>query len=242
MRHGLLSAPPGASDTSWRIMKPMHRLIAAFAIVVAFIAGRETATEVQARPIVTVKREVVSVPAHCPTPVPSPTDDVVEEDDPGGVEIADTEALRLLDADAKHRAALEKNLGARGALFGRVRDANTGELLIGVTIVATARGREQVAITDETGYFEIANLDPDSYTLTFYYLDRTFERRGVAVASRESTPIDMQLDEAAPRGELGIVDDSYVTTVPAHAFEGVLGDDGISISSGATVDNYVVEE
>lgn len=229
----------------------MQRLLAALAIVTAFLVGRETKTEVHAHPR-TVQREVVTVQApaqvaRCPS-APIAEADVEEiepEDDPDAVDIADTAAVRQLEIEAKRRVALETHLGVRGAIFGIARDAKSGEVLVGVTVVASARSGEQVTLTDELGYYQITDLDPDTYTVAFYLADITIEHRDVAVTARKSTPVYTKLDTSV--GDRSItLDADYVRNLPTQrTFEGVLGDDGEAVSfTGVTsVENeYIVVE
>jgi Carboxypeptidase regulatory-like domain len=203
---------------------------------------------VHARPVVTVQREVVTVQApavQCPTVAiaKDASSETETEDDPDAIEIADTAAVRQLDTEAKRRAALEMNIGARGALFGIARDAKTGEVLAGVTVVATARGSSQTAITDEIGYYQITDLDPDTYTVTFYYADATIEHGDVAVAARKSTPVYTKFDTSmSDHAHQGItIDTNYTRNIPVtRHFEDL---EGVSFSSGSTIENeYIVVE
>lgn len=94
---------------------------------------------------------------------------------------------------------LEERLEAsrRGALHGVVRDAENAERLAGVTVIATSPSVQgaQAAITDEQGYYAIAELPPGDYQVTFYYLDVTVERSGVQVSSRVATPVMQTLQQ-----------------------------------------------
>lgn len=228
-------------------------MLATLAVIVAFVAGRETAPAVQAKTIVSVQREVVTVPGadtavHCPSLDDEPREDIAEEpdDEPASVDIADTPAMRQFEAAAKLRTTVELDPNGRGAIFGTARDAKTGELLAGVTVTAFARDAAQTAITDEDGYYQITDLPPDVYTVTFYYLDSTLEHAGVAVAARKSTPVYTKLYTSPEPGIT--IDQEYVRNipVPSRTFEGVLGEaagEGISFSSGSQLENeYIVVE
>jgi Carboxypeptidase regulatory-like domain len=239
-----------------RHREAMQRILAALAVVAAFLAGRETKTEVHARPA--TQREVVTVQApaqvaRCPSvpvaePDTAPVDDVESEDDPDAIDIADTAAVRQLELEAKRRVALETNLGARGAIFGTARDAKSGEVLIGVTVIASARGTELAAISDELGYYQITDLEPDTYTVTFYYDNITMQHGDVAVAARKSTPVYTKLDTShGDHGRAITIETSYVRSipVPARTFDGVLGADGEGVSFTGTTsleNEYIVVE
>jgi hypothetical protein len=227
----------------------MQGFLAVLAVVVAFVVGRETKTVVHAKPAVMMQREVVTVqapPVRCPS-APAiaeieqrQTEDVaVEADEPAGIDIADTAAVRQLDREARLRTTLEANVHARGAIVGSARDAQTGELLVGVTVVVGARGTDQVALTDETGYYQITDLDPDTYTVTFYYADATIEHAGISVAAHKSTPLNPKFDSNGGS--------TYVKNIPiTRHFEPVLNEadgEGVSFTGTTTVENeYVVEE
>ena len=62
-----------------------------------------------------------------------------------------------------------------GACRASSPTSKTGEPLAGVTVVATspALSQTQTAITDEKGYYKIADLPPGNYLVTFYYADLT---------------------------------------------------------------------
>jgi hypothetical protein len=63
--------------------------------------------------------------------------------------------------------------GRDGFLRGTLTDAH-GEPAIGATVVATGRALvgEQVAISDESGAYQIGALPPGRYELTVYYENR----------------------------------------------------------------------
>ncbi len=83
---------------------------------------------------------------------------------------------------------------------GVVRGKTSGELLIGVTVVAAQHGTkvadEAVAITDEHGAYSLA-VPRGTYTLTFYYLDVTLEVPNVVI-STDTTFVPTILEE--PKG------------------------------------------
>lgn len=239
--------------------------------LIAFVAGRYTAPEARATPIVTVKREVVAAAApvavHCPT-IPEDVDvDEDDVDDPDAIDVENTEAVRLLEQESKRLAMLETGLGVRGGLRGQVRDTKTGESLVGVTVVASAGAGSQTAITDENGYYEIMGLEPASYVVTLYYLDSTIEHRDIVVSSSKVTPLFAKIDSSAQQQitintHEGItIDTNYVKNipVPGRVFESALSADpcaqidnegdtfsdgeGVTFSGVTTLENtYVIDE
>jgi hypothetical protein len=130
-------------------------------------------------------------------------DQPIEEDEPVEEEIVDegdglTDDQRWEGQVAIVEDALAPN---RGALHGITTDARTGELMAGVTVIATSPNLEgaQTAITDEHGYYAITGLRPGEYTLTFYYAEITIERSGMMVGPDRATPAFQKIDQAAGR-------------------------------------------
>ena len=222
--------------------------------LIAFVAGRYTAPEARATPIVTVKREVVAravpvEPVHCPTLPADVGEDVDkdDEDDPDAIDVENTEAVRLLEQESKRLAMLETGLGVRGGLRGQVRDTRTGESLVGVTVVASAGPGSQTAITDEHGYYEIMGLEPASYVVTLYYVDSTVEHRDIVVSSSKVTPLFAKIDSSAQPQQITInthegitIDTNYVKDIPVsgRVFESALSADPCAIvdNEGVTLD------
>jgi hypothetical protein len=126
---------------------------------------------------------------------------------------------------------------------GVVADAKTGEKLVGVTVVATAKGSKQplTAITDEAGAYTL-DAPAGTYTVTFFYGDTTLERTNIAVAHNQLTPVYQKLkgdlyggETIAISGRAPVIDPTstssgitldrdYVRNVPlpGRTFEGVL--------------------
>lgn len=136
---------------------------------------------------------------------------------------------------------------------GVVRDSKTGELLVGVTVVAlNNRNQSQAAITDETGGYTM-QLDPGTYTVAFYYGSTTIERKNVKIGSQQLAKVDQKLNTATSGGETisitssapGIdvsgtsqgvaVDRMYMTDIPlpGRTFSGTLGS-----AAGSQGDSY----
>ena len=86
-----------------------------------------------------------------------------------------------------------------GVLEGVVRDRNSGEKLVGATVVATSKvSATQTAITDNDGYWKLSGLPSASYDLTFYYADATGKLDGVAVSELDTRTADYSLDTTPP--------------------------------------------
>ena len=226
----------------------LRTLAAITAVVTAFIAGRSTAPRVEAKPIVTVRPEAQAMAApavRCPT-VPAievDAEEVGEPEDPDAIEVEQSEAMRMLEVESKRLADLEASLGTRGALRGQVRDKKTGEILVGVTVVASAEDSSHTAITDENGWFEIAPLPASTYTVTLYYADVTVEHRDVAVAAGRVTPLYGKLD-STPR--LVIEDLGHGITIEQSDVEDIVverhDEAGVTFSGDSFLENeYYVD-
>jgi outer membrane receptor protein involved in Fe transport len=159
-----------------------------------------------------------------------------------------------------------------GAIQGTVTDESTGENLVGVTIVVTSPALQsaQTAISDENGFYKIADLPPGTYLVTFYYAKLTVERSGVTVGVNKTTPVFQRLKLSQATGEIvkitdtapaidptsttqGItLDKNYLKNVPnpGRTFEGALGAAagsqgdglGVSFSGSSSLENqYLVD-
>jgi len=69
-----------------------------------------------------------------------------------------------------------------GEVWGKLSDTSS-EPLVGATVVLTGPRLvgEQVVITDEGGWYRITGVPPGRYTLTYYYMNRTFVHRELRV-------------------------------------------------------------
>jgi hypothetical protein len=90
-----------------------------------------------------------------------------------------------------------------GAIRGRIRDAATGEALVGTVITASSPGLEAIeaieVITDDNGDYEILDLPARDYIVTFYYLQHTVER-SVVVGAAKTTPVFQTINTAISTG------------------------------------------
>jgi hypothetical protein len=158
-----------------------------------------------------------------------------------------------------------------GAIQGVVSDADTGEPLAGVTVVASSPALQgtQAGITDETGQYKVTNLPPGTYVLTAYYLDLTVNRTNIQVSINKTTPGYIKVSAEQAVGEVitiegappnidptsttqGVtLDQEYVRRLPVgRSYEENLGaaagtssdDAGVSFSGSSSLENtYIVD-
>ena len=84
----------------------------------------------------------------------------------------------------------------KGSIRGKVSDNATHEGLVGVNVII--KGTYYGASTDIDGNFEIKNVSPGIYTLTFRLLGyKEVERTGLRVAADAATTVNMELQETA---------------------------------------------
>jgi len=140
-----------------------------------------------------------------------------------------------------------------GAIQGVITDAQTGEALIGVTVVASSPSLQgtQAAITDETGHYKITNLPPGTYVLSAYYLDITVNRTGIQVSVNKTTPGYIKVSAEQAVGEVITIEGAPPNIDPTSTAQGVtldqdfvrrlpVGrsyDDNISAAAGTTTDD-----
>jgi len=110
-----------------------------------------------------------------------------------------------------------------GVVQGVVADTRTGEKLPGVTVVATSPSLQgsQTAITDEQGHYQLPDLPPGQYQVTFYYADRTLQRSGVAVGVGKTTSVFQRIDQQAGGGEVIRISGSAPTIDPTSTTQGI---------------------
>ena len=70
-----------------------------------------------------------------------------------------------------------------GAISGVIRDRDSGEPLVGATVVVRVPGdaAHRAVITDENGWFFVGNLAAGAYDVTVYFLDTESRRTNVVV-------------------------------------------------------------
>ena len=110
-----------------------------------------------------------------------------------------------------------------GAIQGTVTDQKDGSKLAGVTVTVTSTSLQdaQTAITDENGFYKIDSLPPGDYLVTFYYLELTVERTGVAVGINKTTPVFQKLDQGKAGGEVVKITDTAPTIDPTSTTQGI---------------------
>ncbi len=157
-----------------------------------------------------------------------------------------------------------------GAIQGVLTDAQSGDPLVGVTIVVTSSGSSaQSALSDGNGAYKITDLAPGDYLVSFYYLDLTIQRP-VSVGVQKSTAVFQKINTSGVKGEVvnvkataptidptstaqGItIDKNYLKNipVPGRSFESALGAPagsqgdvlGVAFSGSTSLENqYVVD-
>ncbi|HUQ03007.1 MAG TPA: TonB-dependent receptor [Kofleriaceae bacterium] len=82
--------------------------------------------------------------------------------------------------------------GTTGAIQGVVTDADTGEPIYGVTIVVTAGGVSQTAISEDGGTYKVTGLAPGEALVTFFLGESTTVRK-VRIGPGKTTPVYQKL-------------------------------------------------
>lgn len=191
----------------------------------------------QTRPVIRDARVNFAIPDRSRVP---PIPFAIAESDEELIEVVDSvhtepdepfdEAAHLAELEVDHIAELEETLVDRGAVRGRVHDWNTGEKLVGVTVVLSSPelgNNIQVAVTDEHGYYEVTQLPAGTYLATFFYNNMTLERPDVTVVATKVTPVFVKID-------------SRVIPIPRRTGDFVENDDGFGVSfSGTTSIEHV---
>jgi outer membrane receptor protein involved in Fe transport len=110
-----------------------------------------------------------------------------------------------------------------GAVQGVVTDGKTGEVIPGVTVIATSPSLQgtQTAISDEKGVYKIDGLPPGQYLVTFYYADITVERGGVTVGIEKVTPVYQKMNQDQAKGEVVKIVDVAPTIDPTSTTQGI---------------------
>ncbi len=121
-------------------------------------------------------------------------------------------ALTLSDVTAKPGSenilTNESTQQDRASLNGFIRDAETGETLLGANILLMSTNLGST--TNHSGYYIINNISAGTYTVRFSYLGYTEIRREITLEAGESkrldialTPADFMLDELVVESEAG---------------------------------------
>jgi outer membrane receptor protein involved in Fe transport len=110
-----------------------------------------------------------------------------------------------------------------GAIQGTITDETTGDTLVGVTIVVSSPAllNPQTAISDENGFYKIADLPPGNYLVTFYFAKLTIERSGVVVGINKTTPVFQRLRLTQAAGEIVKITDTAPAIDPTSTTQGI---------------------
>lgn len=135
---------------------------------------------------------------------------------PTGIPIA--EWGRLTRASASPPIASSPIAGA-ACISGVVTDAQTGDVMPGVTVVATATALQetQSAITDERGVYRISDLPPGDYKVSFFFADITIEQDNIHVGVHGFASVNQKIDQTQTGGQTIKIEvrASNVTPLPA---------------------------
>jgi hypothetical protein len=110
-----------------------------------------------------------------------------------------------------------------GAILGRVVDADTGESLVGVTVVVTSPALQgtQTTLSDENGAYKITGLPPGSYLVTFYVNQVTVQHPDVNVGLDRTTQLFEKLKLSQAPGEIVKVTGTPPTIDPTSTTQGI---------------------
>ncbi len=149
-----------------------------------------------------------------------------------------------------HGAGLAHAQGTTGAVQGVVTDADSGEPIYGVTVVVSAGGVSQTAVTEEDGSYKVTGLQPGEALVTFFLGDTTLSRKvpiGAGKTASVFQKIRIQIDDTVVMEEEWTPDvdpDTIIRTtidkrvlrgtpIPGRGFESALGLTPGSQSDGA---------
>jgi hypothetical protein len=88
-----------------------------------------------------------------------------------------------------------------GAIAGRVTDANNGQAIAGVTVVAQGPQGEQAELSDEEGQYTITGLVPGVYSIHFYFGNVKVDRTGVEVFADKKIQVNLPMQTKASTSE-----------------------------------------
>ncbi|MCE9571884.1 MAG: TonB-dependent receptor [Deltaproteobacteria bacterium] len=154
-----------------------------------------------------------------------------------------------------------------GAIQGVVKDKSTGEALPGVFITVVSANQKVDALTDENGFYKITELRPGTFSVTFFFANKTQKLTNINVGVNRTTPVftNMDLTEEIVTviGHVPTIDPTSTTQgitldkeytqnipVPGRTFDSALGaaagsqSDGVGVSfsgSSSLENQYVVD-
>jgi len=90
-----------------------------------------------------------------------------------------------------------------GAVRGQILDKDSGEPIIGATVVATSPALQgtQASISEEDGGYYLPNLPSGMYIITVYHLDAEFSRDNVLVQLGKAAKVNIRINADAAAGE-----------------------------------------
>jgi hypothetical protein len=154
-----------------------------------------------------------------------------------------------------------------GAIQGVVKDKSTGEALPGVFVTVVSSSQKVDTLTDENGYYKINELQPGTYSVTFFFANKTQKITNINVGLNRTSPVytNMDLTEEIVTviGHVPTIDPTSTTQgitldkeytknipVPGRTFDAALGaaagsqNDGVGVSfsgSSSLENQYVVD-
>ena len=81
-----------------------------------------------------------------------------------------------------------------GSISGTITDANTGQPLLGANVLV--RGTHTGATTNERGFYELPDMEPETYTLEVFFMGYETKTREVTVAPGEEIVLNFSLNES----------------------------------------------
>ncbi|MCB2204873.1 TonB-dependent receptor [bacterium] len=87
---------------------------------------------------------------------------------------------------------------------GYVRDAETGETLVGATVMLA--GTNMGTITNKSGYYSISNITPGAYTVIYSFIGYDRKEMKIELTKRESRRIDIDMAPEAFRMDEVVVE------------------------------------
>lgn len=87
------------------------------------------------------------------------------------------------------------SLDAQTSLRGKIKDAETGEIIIGATVLLFKEGvQKEGTVSDEFGYYQFSNIDPGTYNVQVSMVIYAKERiNGVVIAAGKANKLDIAL-------------------------------------------------
>ena len=122
-----------------------------------------------------------------------------------------------------HSTSAYAQSSTTGAIRGIVQDSKTKEPLAGVTVIVTspALAQSQTSITDDKGTYEVAELPPGVYLVTFYYAEITVKQEDVHVGVGKTVPVYQTINQDSAAGETIVVKGHPPTIDPTSTTQGI---------------------